>query len=135
MGSSRAPCNSVIRRSCPQCVDYTCAEHTSDQISTAAYSTPFPKVKEFVIISHMEARYIHHRPRHFNYTLCRTWELDGDIMSAPMDLPSITVKCPDCDCSMMYRGIARRRNGTLVHYFECIHSHREVHSVSVVITD
>jgi hypothetical protein len=33
----------------------------------------------------------------------------------------------------VYRGLGRLRNGKSVHYFECVHSPREVHSVSIVI--
>jgi hypothetical protein len=36
---------------------------------------------------------------------------------------------------MIYRGIGRLRSGTRVHHFECVHSHREVHSLSIVIAD
>jgi hypothetical protein len=36
---------------------------------------------------------------------------------------------------MMYRGIGRRRDGQQVHFFECVHSHREVHSVSIIVTE
>jgi len=36
---------------------------------------------------------------------------------------------------MVYRGIGRLRSGTRVHYYECVHSYREVHSLSIVISD
>jgi hypothetical protein len=83
----------------------------------------------------MEDNLVRHRPRHFNYTICRRIEIERDIAHAPFDQPHITATCPDCECVMMYRGIGRRRDGQQVHFFECVHSHREVHSVSIIVTD
>jgi hypothetical protein len=62
------------------------------------------------------------------------FEFEHDILDGP-GLDGVLAKCPNCDCTMMYRGVGRLRNGTLVHYFECVHSHQEVHSVSIIVTD
>jgi hypothetical protein len=35
----------------------------------------------------------------------------------------------------VYRGLGRLRSGARVHYFECVHSHREVYSVSISVTE
>ena len=83
----------------------------------------------------VEQRRIHHRPRHFDHTLCRRLEYEREIVLSPADMPDITVRCPDCDCIMMYRGVGRLRNGTRVHSFECVHSYREVHSLSIVCSE
>jgi hypothetical protein len=83
----------------------------------------------------MESNAIHHAPRHLNHTLFRRLEIERDIMVCPEDEPGMLAKCPNCDCVMVYRGIGRLRSGTKVHYFECIHSPREVYSVSLVIAD
>jgi len=83
----------------------------------------------------MEAQIIRHPPRHFHFTLGRLLEIEPDCPDCPDGDPHILAKCPDCDCAMAYRGIGRLRSGTQVHYFECIHSHREVHSISIVIAD
>lgn len=83
----------------------------------------------------MEARFIHHPPRHFDGTLCRRLEIEREIAHCPESRPEVSAKCPDCDCVMMYRGIGRLRSGTMVHFFECVHSYREVHSLSIVIGD
>jgi hypothetical protein len=78
---------------------------------------------------------IRHPPRHFHFTLTRRFEIERDCPHCPDGLPDAASLCPDCGCLMCYRGRARLRNGTLVHYFECVHSPREVHSVSVVISE
>jgi hypothetical protein len=83
----------------------------------------------------MEAQVIRHAPRHFHFTLGRQLEIEPECPDCPVGAPHIFAKCPDCDCSMIYRGIGRLRSGTHVHHFECIHSHREVHSLSIVIAD
>jgi hypothetical protein len=83
----------------------------------------------------MEAQVIRHPPRHIQFTLTRRVELEPDCPHCPPDLPALIARCPDCDCIMVYRGVGRLRNGTPVHYFECVHSPREVHSVSIVISD
>lgn len=83
----------------------------------------------------MEQRHIRHRPRHFNHTLCRRLEIERDIAVCPDGEPHITATCPDCGFTMAYRGVGRLRSGSLVHYFECIHSYREVHTLSIVMTD
>lgn len=83
----------------------------------------------------MEQRVIRHRARHFDHTLLKRVEMGLDCLDCPDGSPHITAICPDCDCAMMYRGVGRLHSGTLVHYFECIHSHREVHSVSFVIAE
>lgn len=82
----------------------------------------------------MEAIIVRHPPRHFRYTLSRRFEIERDCPDCPDGLPSVLARCPDCDCAMAYRGRGRLRNGTEVHYFECVHSHREVHSVSIVVS-
>jgi hypothetical protein len=83
----------------------------------------------------MENTIIYHRPRHFHFTVSRRIEHGADCPHCPPDLPDTVAHCPDCDCRMVYRGIGRLRNGTPVHYFECVHSPREVHSVSIVISE
>jgi hypothetical protein len=80
----------------------------------------------------MEQRVVHHRPRHFDFTLCRRIEFERDIASGPAEDITVTVRCPDCDCLMMYRGVGRLRNGKHVYHFECVHSPGEVHSLSVI---
>lgn len=82
----------------------------------------------------VETHIIRHLPRRLDCTHVRLFEYERDILDGP-GLDGVVARCPDCDCAMMYRGIARLRNGTLVYHFECVHSHREVHSVSIVITD
>jgi predicted RNA-binding Zn-ribbon protein involved in translation (DUF1610 family) len=83
----------------------------------------------------MEARLIHHRPRHLDHVVCRRLEVQADIATGPDGQPEQTIQCPNCGYTMMYRGQGRLRNGTLVHCYECVHSHREVYSLSVVYTD
>lgn len=83
----------------------------------------------------MQQTRIHHQPRHLDSTLTRRLEIERTCSDCPDGEPHVATHCPDCDCVMMYRGIARLRSGTQVHYFECVHSHREVHSVSIVIAE
>jgi hypothetical protein len=83
----------------------------------------------------METVFIHHRPHRLDNCHTKTFEFEHEIAVGPSDQPDITARCPDCDCVMMYRGIARLRNGKLVHYFECVHPPREVHRVSIVISE
>lgn len=83
----------------------------------------------------MEQTRIHHRPRHLEATLTRRLEIERTCSGCPDGAPHVTARCPECDCVMMYRGIGRLRSGTRVHYFECVHSHREVHSVSILIAE
>ena len=83
----------------------------------------------------MEQSFIRHRPRRLDHTHMRMFEYEREILDGPADMADIKARCPDCDCVMMYRGVGRLRNGKLVHYFECIHSDHEVHSVSVAITE
>ncbi len=83
----------------------------------------------------MESAIIRHPPRHFDFTLLRSQEMESECPEGPADQPHVAAKCPDCDASMVYRGIGKLRSGTRVHYFECVHSPREVHSVSLVIAD
>ena len=83
----------------------------------------------------MNVNIIQHPPRHFRNTLTRRLEIERDCPECPDGIPGASAKCPDCGCTMVYRGLGRLRSGTSVHYFECVHSHREVHSVSIVITD
>jgi hypothetical protein len=82
----------------------------------------------------MDQNAIRHPPRHFSFTLCRRLEIERDIADSPADQPDITATCPDCGATMAYRGVGRLRSGTMVHYFECIHSHREVHTLSIVVS-
>lgn len=82
----------------------------------------------------MEARFIQHRPRHIHHVHVQFPEGVRDIMTAPHESPDAVMACPDCECRMMYRGIGRLRNGQRVYVYECVHSHREVYSVSVVIS-
>jgi hypothetical protein len=82
----------------------------------------------------MEQGFIHHRPRRLDHAHARRFEFEMEILDGP-GKDGVTARCPDCDCVMMYRGVARLRNGALVHYFECVHSHREVHTVSIAIRD
>jgi hypothetical protein len=83
----------------------------------------------------MERRVIRHAPKRIDVLLTRAREHGRDIIHCPADDPEASARCPDCDSLMMYRGLGRLRNGTLVHTFECIHSPREVHSVSIVISE
>lgn len=83
----------------------------------------------------MEARIIRHPPRHISFTVLRRWEIERDLPPCPDGLPDSATSCPECDSTMAYRGKGRLRSGMLVHHFECVHSPREVHAVSVVITD
>ena len=83
----------------------------------------------------MEVQRIQHRPRHLRYALARRLEIEESISHCPQNQPHICATCPDCDCTMAYRGIARLRSGTKVHYFECVHSYREVHTLSIVISE
>ena len=83
----------------------------------------------------MEVNAIRHPPRHLQHTLQRRLEIERTILDGPEDQPELVAKCPDCECTMIYRGIGRLRSGTRVHHFECVHSHREVHSLSIVIAD
>ena len=83
----------------------------------------------------MEKNAIRHRPRHLDHTLLRRLEIERTILDCPEDQPDMVAKCPDCDSTMLYRGIGRLRSGTRVYYYECVHSHREVHSLSIVIAD
>jgi hypothetical protein len=81
----------------------------------------------------MERPPIHHRPCHFDHTLVKRLEIEREIAHGPEKFPHVVARCPDCDASMAYRGIGRLRSGPLVYHFECVHSHREVHSVSIII--
>lgn len=82
----------------------------------------------------MDDNHIRHRPRHLSYTVTRTIEWEPEIAVSPADQPGVTAVCSDCGCVMVYRGLGRLHSGKLVHYFECVHSHREVHSLSIVVT-
>lgn len=82
----------------------------------------------------MEARYIQHRPRHLHHVQVQIPEPGSDIAHGPDD-GADAVMCPDCGFTMMYRGIGRLHSGQRVHVYECVHSHREVYSVSVVISE
>jgi hypothetical protein len=81
----------------------------------------------------VELQVIHHRPRHIRYTLTRRLEIERDCPECPDDMPTLTATCPNCGARMAYRGIGRLRSGSRVRYFECVHSHREVHSVSIIV--
>ena len=83
----------------------------------------------------MDATVIHHPPRHFKATLSRRLEIEPDCRECPDGEPGLVAKCPNCGFIMAYRGIGRLRSGRQVHYFECVHSHREVHSLSIVIAE
>lgn len=82
----------------------------------------------------MEPTIVRHPPRHMRHTLVRRLEIEQECVDCPDGQPDIVARCPDCDCVMLYRGMGRLRSGTQVHYFECVHSPREVHSLSIVIT-
>ena len=94
-----------------------------------------PNFGKCVIIEVVETEPIRHQPRRLSYALFRRLEIERDIAESPDGRPDVSARCPDCDAVMVYRGIGRLRNGTHVHTFECVHSHREVHSLSIVITD
>lgn len=83
----------------------------------------------------MEENMLRHRPRHFDHTISRHMEIETDIANCPEGLPTTVASCPNCGSSMMYRGVGRLRKGTTVYHFECVHSHREVYSVSIAIVD
>lgn len=78
---------------------------------------------------------IRHPPRHLKYAVFRRLEIEREISICPDEQPEVVARCHDCGAVMMYRGIGRLRSGTRVHHFECIHSHREVHSLSIVISE
>lgn len=82
----------------------------------------------------MEVIHIQRNPRHFDYTLCRVLEIEQEIPTGP-NADGVLMQCPNCGATMMYRGIGRLRSGTRVHHYECVHSHREVHSISIVVSD
>jgi hypothetical protein len=83
----------------------------------------------------MEPTVIHHPPRAFHSTLSRLLEIESECPDCPEGEPGLWSRCPDCDSVMVYRGIGRLGSGTRVHYYECVHSHREVHSLSIVIAE
>lgn len=83
----------------------------------------------------MESNVIRHTPRHFHFTLTRRIEIEPECPDCPDGLPSTVARCPECGCVMVYRGVGRLRSGTHVHYFECVHSPSEVHSVSITISE
>ena len=83
----------------------------------------------------MEENMLHHRPRHLDYTISHHLEIESDISHCPEGMPSTVATCPDCGSAMMYRGVGRLRKGTAVHHFECVHSHREVYSVSIHVAE
>ena len=65
----------------------------------------------------------------------RLLEIESECPDCPEGEPGLSSRCPDCDSVMVYRGIGRLGGGTRVHYYECVHSHREVHSLSIVIAE
>ncbi|GAC1324089.1 MAG: hypothetical protein NVS2B16_13640 [Chloroflexota bacterium] len=83
----------------------------------------------------MEETRFHHRPRHFDYTMSRHVEIESEIAHCPDGMPSTVAECPGCGSSMMYRGLGRLHQGTSVYHFECVHSHREVYSVSITVAE
>jgi hypothetical protein len=83
----------------------------------------------------MERTVIHHAPRSFHSTLIRRLEIESECPDCPDGEQDLLSRCPNCDCVMVYRGIGRLRSGVRVHYYECVHSPREVHSVSIVIPE
>jgi hypothetical protein len=74
---------------------------------------------------------MHHRVCHFDYTAIRRLEIEPEMLSGPEGRPDLTATCPSCGYAMAYRGKARLRGGASVHYFECVHSYREVHIVHI----
>jgi hypothetical protein len=83
----------------------------------------------------MEGNIIRHRVRHMTYTRVPNLEIERDILDCPEGQPHVNAQCPDCGCAMLYRGIGQLTSGSRVHHFECIHSHREVHSLSIYMGD
>ncbi len=83
----------------------------------------------------MESTIIRHGPRGIHYSHIRRFEDEAEPLDGPVGVQFEASKCPECDCVMLYRGIALLRDGTKVHYFECVHSPREVHSISIRISD
>lgn len=83
----------------------------------------------------METRFIRHRPQRLDCVHIRIPETGRDIAHAPDEMPEQRVTCPECQAVMMYRGIGQLRDGRLVYVYECVHSHREVYSLSVIITN
>jgi hypothetical protein len=81
----------------------------------------------------MEHTVIHNAPRAFHSTPARLLELESECPECPENEPALSSRCPDCDSVMPYRGNGRLGSGTRVHYCECVHSYREVHSLSIVI--
>jgi hypothetical protein len=57
----------------------------------------------------MEVNAIRHPPRHLQHTLQRRLEIERTILDGAEDQPELVAKCPDCECTMIYRGIGRLR--------------------------
>jgi hypothetical protein len=81
----------------------------------------------------METRVINHSPHRLAATVLRTLEFGSDCPQGPADVTELVAHCHACSSLMSYRGQGTLRNGTHVHYFECVHSPREVHGQSFVI--
>jgi hypothetical protein len=84
---------------------------------------------------HMDTQVIHHSPRSLDFTVLRNLEFENDCPNCPDGQPDIVARCAQCESAMVYRGLGTLRNGLRVHYFECVHSPGEVHSMSFVIAE
>lgn len=81
----------------------------------------------------MEREIVQHPARALHATVLRGIELEHDCPDCPDGLPDVVATCTQCASTMAYRGVGLLRNGAHVHYFECVHSPREVHALSFVI--
>jgi len=83
----------------------------------------------------MENQIIQHSPRGLDFTVRRSLEFERECPDSPDGKPDIVARCAQCAATMAYRGLGKLRNGLRVHYFECVHSAAEVHSISFVIAE
>lgn len=83
----------------------------------------------------MATQVIQHRPRPLDVTILRSLEFENDCPHCPDGRPDVVATCENCGSTMVFRGVGKLRSGLRVHYFECVHSPREVHSVSFLIAD
>ena len=83
----------------------------------------------------MENQVIQHTPRGLDFTVLRSLEFEKDCPECPDGEPEMVARCAQCGSTMVYRGLGKLRNEVRVHYFECVHSAAEVHSISFVIAE
>jgi hypothetical protein len=83
----------------------------------------------------MENRTINHPPRRLDTTVLRNLEFEHECPECPDGKPDMMARCAECASTMVYRGLGMLKSGLHVHYFECVHSPREVHSVSLIVAE